>query len=104
MSEVPITMETISQQTLHHNLDDILDRVSGKRIPALVIRDNQPIAVIFPYETYQQWIAARESRLRQACQRLQAWVSEYTTVLSGLDAVQLVRETRSNQWAGYYED
>jgi prevent-host-death family protein len=97
MSEVPITMETISQQTLYHNLDDILARVSEKRIPTLVTRDNEPIAVIFPYETYQQWIAARESRLHQACQRLQTWASEHAEVLNGLDAVELVREARSSR-------
>ena len=94
---MPITMETISQQALCNNLDDILDRVSGKGIPTLVIKDNEPIAVIFPYKTYQQWISARESRLRQADQQLQTWVSKHTVVLSGLSAVQLVRETRSSQ-------
>ena len=90
-------METISQQTLYRDLDEILNRVSGKRIPTLVIKDNRPIVVIFPYETYQQWIAAREQRLHQACRGLQAWVSEHSEVLTGLDSVQLVRETRNSQ-------
>jgi PHD/YefM family antitoxin component YafN of YafNO toxin-antitoxin module len=94
---MPIKMETISQQTLYRELDEILNRVSGKRIPTLVIKDNRPTVVIFPYETYQQWIAAREQRLHQACRSLQAWVSEHSEVLTGLDSVQLVRETRNSQ-------
>lgn len=94
---MPITMETINQQTLHRDLDDILDRVSGKRIPTLVVKDNQPLVVIFPYKTYQQWVAAREQRLRQVCQGLQTWASEHAKVLTGLDSIQLVRETRNSQ-------
>lgn len=89
-----ITMETINQQTLYRDLDEILSRVSGKRVPALVLKDNQPIVVIFPYETYQQWVAAREQRLRQACQGLEVWASKHAEILTGLDSVQLVRETR----------
>ena len=90
-------METINQHTLGRDIDKILDRVSGKRTPALVIKDDQPIAVIFPYETYQQWIAAREQRLRRANQDLQIWVSKHADVLTGLDSVQLIRETRDSQ-------
>ena len=94
---MPITMETINQRALYRDLGEILDRVSGKRIPTLVIKDNQPRVVIFPYEIYQQWIAARERRLRQAYQGLQTWVSENAEALTGLDSVQLVRETRDSQ-------
>jgi PHD/YefM family antitoxin component YafN of YafNO toxin-antitoxin module len=94
---VPIKMETISQQMLYRDLDEILSRVSGRRMPTMVIKDNQPIVVIFPYETYQQWIAARERRLHQACRDLQAWVSKHAEALTGLDSVQLVRETRDSQ-------
>ncbi len=65
------TMETISQQSLYRDLDEILNRVSGKQIPALVIKDDQPIAVIFPYETYQQWVAAREQRLHYSNKKIQ---------------------------------
>ena len=90
------TMETISQQNLYRDLDEILNRVSGKQIPTLVIKDDQPIAVIFPYETYQQWVAAREQRLHQARHGLQAWVSEHAEVLNGLDSVHLIREARDS--------
>lgn len=90
-------MEAINQRTLGRDIDEILDRVSEKRIPTLVIKDDQPIAVIFPYETYQQWIAAREQRLRRANQDLKTWVSKHADVLTGLDSVQLIRETRNSQ-------
>ena len=90
-------METISQQTLGRDLDEILDRVSGKHTPTLVIRDDQPVAVIFPYEICQQWIKAREQRLRRANQDLQIWASKHADVLTGLDSVQLIRETRNSQ-------
>jgi PHD/YefM family antitoxin component YafN of YafNO toxin-antitoxin module len=94
---MPIKMETISQQTLYRDLDEILSRVSGKRIPTLVIKGDRPTVVIFPYETYQQWIAARERRLHQACRGMRTWVSKHAEALTGLDSVQLVRETRDSQ-------
>ena len=91
-------METISQQMLNSDLDEILNRVSGEGTPTLVLRDDHPVAVIFPYEIYQQWVAAREQRLRQARQNLQTWVSEHAEVLTGLDSVELIREARSRYW------
>jgi len=93
---MPIKTETINQQTLYRDLDEILDRVSGKRIPTVVIKDDRPTVVIFPYEMYQQWVAAREQRLHQAYQGLEAWVSRHAEVLNELDSVQLVRETRKS--------
>ena len=94
---MPIPMETINQKTLSRDLDEILDRVSIKQIPTLVTRDNQPRVVILPYETYQQWIAAREQRLRRAFQNLRSWTSKHAEALSELDASQLVREIRNNR-------
>lgn len=87
-------MEKISQQDLYRDLDEVLDRVSGKQVTALVVKDDQPVAVIFPYETYQQWTAARERRLHKARRGLETWASEHAEALSGLDSVQLIRETR----------
>ena len=64
----------------------------------LVNRDDHPVAVIFPHEVFQQWVTAREQRLRQARRNLQTWVSEDAEVLTGLDSVELIREARSRQW------
>ncbi len=92
-----MTMEKISQQVLHSKLDDILDQVSEKQITTLVTKDDQPVAVIFPYEIYQQWTMAREHRLRRAYQELKTWTSEHSEILTGLNSVQLVRETRDSR-------
>jgi len=87
-------IETVSQQVLHQDLDGTLERISEKQITTMVVKDNQPRVVILPYEIYRQWFTEREHRLRLAFQDLRAWASENAEILSGLDSVQLVRETR----------
>jgi prevent-host-death family protein len=97
MRDMQMITKTVSRQTLYHDFDSVLDQVSREQTPTLVTQDGQPNVVLLPYETYQQWVAAREQRLRQASQNLQAWVSKHAEALTELDAVQLVREVRAEQ-------
>jgi len=90
-------METVSRQTLSENVNEVLKRVSEKQIPTLVTIDDQPTAVILPYETYQQLTQAREKRLSEVYDRLQTWVAKNSESLKGLDSVKLVRETRKSR-------
>lgn len=90
-------METVSQQTLSENVNEVLKRVSEKQIPTLVTIDDQPTAVILPYETYQQLLGTREKRLREVYDHLQTWVAKNSESLKGLDSVKLVRETRKSR-------
>lgn len=94
---MPKTMETISRTSLYNNLDDILDKISEKRMSALVTKNEQPIAVILPYETYQQLSFEREQRLHQTLDHLRAWTLKNAEILKGLDSVQLIREIRNEQ-------
>ena len=91
------SMETVNQQTLSNNLDEILDRISENRITAMVVKDDQPRAILLPYEIYQQWISAREQRLKQVANNLQLWGGKHSKELIGLDSAELIREIRNNQ-------
>jgi len=91
------TMETVSQQALMEKPKEILDRVFEKHIPTLVTKDDQPTAVILPYETYQQMTQSRKERLREVYDRLQKRVKNNSEILKGLDSVKLVRETRKSR-------
>ena len=91
------TMETVSRQTLSENVNEILDRVSEKHITTLITKDDQPNAVILPYDDYQQLFNEREKRLRKVYERLQKRVADNSEVLKGLDSVKLIRETRNNR-------
>jgi len=95
--EMSNNMETVSQQTLSENVNEVLKRVSEKQIPTLVTIDDQPTAVILPYDNYQQLLKEREKRLTQVVENIQSWVSENSEILKGLDSVSLIRETRSNR-------
>ena len=97
MIEMSNNMETVSQQTLSENVNEVLKRVSEKQIPTLVTIDDQPTAVILPYDNYQQLLKEREKRLTQVVENIQSWVSENSEILKGLDSVSLIRETRSNR-------
>ena len=87
-------METVNEKILHSNLNGILDRIAREQISTLITKDEQPVAVILPYEIYQQWIVTREKRLRQVYQGLKTWTTKHSDVLTGLDSAQLVREER----------
>jgi len=92
------TMETISQQTLSKKkINEVLKRVSEKHIPTLVTMNDQPAAVILPYETYQQLAQSRKEHLREVYDRLQKRVLSNSEILKGLDSVKLVRETRESR-------
>lgn len=92
------TMETVSQQDLSKKkINEVLKQVSEKHIPTLVTNDDQPTAVILPYETYQEFLKEREKRLTQVVEDIQSWVSENSKILKGLDSVKLVRETRESR-------
>jgi prevent-host-death family protein len=92
------TMETISQQALSkEKINEVLKQVSERHIPTLVTKDNQPTAVILPYETYQELTRIREEHLREVYEHLQTWVERNSELLKGLDSVKLVRETRDSR-------
>ena len=92
------TIETISQQALSKKkINEVLKQVSEKHIPTLVTKDDQPTAIILPYETYQQLLKEREKRLTQVVENIQSWVSENSEILKGLDSVKLIRETRESR-------
>jgi len=93
-----MTIEIISQKTLFEKTKEIMDKVSEKHISTLVMKDDQPVVIMLPYETYQQLIEEREKRLRQVYDRLQKRVIENSEILKGLDSVKLVRETRDSRW------
>ena len=91
-------MESVSQQALSKKrINEVLKQVSEKHIPTLVTKDDQPTAVILPYETYQQLLKEREKRLTQVVEDIQSWAIENSEILKGLDSVQLVRETRESR-------
>ena len=89
-------METVSQQSLSKKkINEVLKQVSEKHIPTLVTKDDQPTAVILPYETYQELTQARKEHLREVYDRLEKRVLSNSEVLKGLDSVKLIRETRN---------
>jgi prevent-host-death family protein len=91
-------METISQQALSKKkINEVLKQVSERHIPTLVTKDNQPTAVILPYETYQELTQAGKKHLREVYNRLEKRVLSNSEVLKGLDSVKLVRETRESR-------
>ncbi len=91
-------MESVSQQALSKKkIDEVLKQVSERHIPTLVTKDNQPTAVILPYETYQQLLKEREERLTKVVEDIQSWAIENSEILKGLDSVKLVREIRESR-------
>lgn len=92
-------MKSFSALTVRKKFGRILDEVVKKKEPVVILRANQPLVVMFPYEEYKLKFdqQARTERLREVTRQMDEWAKRNAEKLKGLDPALLVREMRNSR-------
>ncbi len=92
-------MKSITALEARKRLGGLLDEVAKKGTHILISRVNRPLAVLVPYNDYQQNFdqAARKKRLHLVAERMDALRERHRGKVKGLDAVKIIREIRDSR-------
>ena len=92
-------MKSMNALEARKKFGGMLDEVAEKRQHILILRLNQPLAVLVPYQDYQERFdpAERKHRLLSISNRMDAWRKEHRDQLKGLDSVKMIREIRNSR-------
>ena len=77
----------------------MLDEVAQKGRHILILRLNQPLAVLVPYKDYQVHLDPKDRRKKRlsVANRMDRWREDHRDKLKGLDAVKMIREIRNSR-------
>jgi len=75
------------------------EEVHNKKTRIIISRANKPLAVIIPYEDYQEQKEERERerRLRLAASKIDEWRKKHVQQLKGLNSVEIIRKMRAER-------
>ncbi len=92
-------MKSVTALEARKRFGGLLDEVSKKGSHIVISRLNRPLAVLVPYQDYQQSMdqEARRKRLQLVAKRMDAWRERHREKLKGLDAVKIIREIRDSR-------
>lgn len=95
-------MKTVNALALRKRLGAVLDEVVRRKKPVVVSRANQPLAVLVPYEAYQEKFdgEARRARIRRACESMDRLSESLKGKLTGPDSTEIIRAFRDGNFEG----
>ena len=94
-------MKSITALDARKKLGTLLDEVSQKGTHVVISRVNRPLAVLVPYEDYQQTrdLASRKKRLVLVAEKMDAWRTRHARSVKNLNTTEAIRQVRSTKRA-----
>lgn len=92
-------MKSITALEARKRLGGLLDEVAKKGSHILISRLNQPLAVLIPYDDYQQSIdrETRKKRLLLVAHKMDLSRKRLHEKVKGKDTTQIIRDLRSTR-------
>lgn len=92
-------MKSISALEARKRFGGLLDQVAKKGEHILICRVNEPLAVLVPYQDYQENFSreGREKKLLPVAQKMDAWRERHRGKIRKLDTTRLIREMRASE-------
>ncbi len=92
-------MKTINALTFRKKFGSTLDDVHNKKRHIIISRANRPLAVIIPFDDYQELKEEkeREKRLRLAASRIDQWRKKHIKQLKGINSAEIIRQVREER-------
>jgi prevent-host-death family protein len=92
-------MKSVTALEARKKFGGLLDEVAKKGTHIVISRVNRPLAVLIPYDEYQQTFdqATRQKRLQRVAERMDALRERHRDKLKGLDTAKIIREIRDSR-------
>jgi prevent-host-death family protein len=96
-------MDTVSALTFRQKFGEILDMVNKSGSPLVIERQNQPIAVLYPYKEKRDEIQAeeRKARFQKAEKMIADWRKKWGSggkAFGGMTSTEFIRKMRDERY------
>lgn len=96
-------MQTVNALTFRQKFGEIIDRVVKSGNPVVIERQNEPLAIIYPYEEKQKAIEAeeRKERFEKVEKMLMKWRKKWGSNKDGFETMtstEFIRKMRDERY------